>query len=467
MWFSIVAWIVLVGASAFFAGAALNLSLAEISVQFAALPGPQRFALGAILFTTLALIGSSVWQAFSLARQNKLLRDRLKGLRQDTLTAHETQIQFDTGVQHLVDNDPEEAIASIHKALTDTEQRAVLAHGQSESVDMRDRLDDIRRRQQALREAIGTVAEKRRVIEPVFGELKDRQRQLERWLTDIETDDAKNNIADRLKDLTHNVAVIHERKTLLQESLTTLSRFKEELQKTEAELVPLSSPEAGLDALIADLRVRRDQLTASLDELESNGDEKFGARVEALSREKIEIEQRFARLDDGFNILNSIRLDFDELRERRAHLERSLAELETDPDGKSLIDRQNALNEFIVESRLRLTRLQDSSSMLTHFREGLVKSQGELAPLQSPVFGIEALIREVNDNRDILIKTLGEIEFKGEEKLEARVEALTKNKAAIDEQLALVFENFQKLDSMRKDIGEIFTSIRGTLNRIG
>jgi chromosome segregation ATPase len=458
---------VLVGASAFFAGAALNLSLAEISVQFAALPGPQRFALGAILFTTLALIGSSVWQAFSLAHQNKRLRDRLKGLRQDTLTAQETQTQFDTGVQHLVDSDPQQAIASIHKALTETEQRAVLAHGQSESVDMRDRLDDIRRRQQALREAIGTVAEKRRVIEPVFGELKDRQRQLERWLTDLETDDSKNNIADRLKDLTHNVAVIHERKGLLQESLTTLSRFRQELQKTETDLVPLSSPDAGLDALIADLRVRRDQLTASLDQLETSGEEKITARVEALSREKAEIEQRFARLDDGFNVLNSIRLDFDELRERRAHLERALAEVETDPGGKSLIDRQTALNEFIVESRQRLTRLQDSSATLTHFREGLVKSQAELVPLQSPVFGIEALIREVNENRDILIKTLGEIEFKGDEKLSSRVEALSRNKAEVDERLAHVFENFQKLDSIRKDIGEIFTSIRGNLNRIG
>ncbi len=119
------------------------------------------------------------------------MRDRLKGLRQDTLTAHETQTQFDTGVQHLIDSDPQEAIASIEKALVETEQRAVLAHGQSESVDMRDRLDDIRRRQKVLRETIGVVAEKRRVTEPVFGELKDRQRQLERWLTDLETDDSQ------------------------------------------------------------------------------------------------------------------------------------------------------------------------------------------------------------------------------------------------------------------------------------
>lgn len=463
MWFSIVAWIVLVAAAAFFAGAALNLSPAEISLHFSALPGPQRFALGAILFTTLALIGSSVWQAFSLARQNRLLRDRLKGLRQDTLTAHETQTQFDTGVQHLVDSDPQEAIASIEKALTETEQRAVLAHGQSESVDMRDRLDEVRRRQKVLRETIGVVAEKRRVTEPVFAELKDRQRQLERWLTDLETDDSKNNIADRLTELTHNVAVIHERKSQLQQSMATLNRFKEELEKSEAELVPLG----GLDILIAELSGRRDRLTASLDQIESSGDEKLSARVEALSRDKIDIEQRVARLDDGFNILNSIRLDFDELRERRAHLERALAEVETDQDGKSLIDRQNALNEFIVESRQRLTRLQNSSATLTQFKEEAVKSQAELTPLQSPVFGIEALIREVNANRDILSKTLDEIELEGEELLSSRVEALARDKVEIDLRLAHVFENFQQLDSMRKDIGEIFTSIRGTLNRIG
>jgi hypothetical protein len=189
--------------------------------------------------------------------------------------------------------------------------------------------------------------------------------------------------------------------------------------------------------------------------------------VEALAREKLAIVQRVSRLDDCFHILDSIRLDFDELGERRAHLERSLAEIETDPGGNSLIDRQNALNEFIIQARLRLTRLQDSSATLTRFKEELVKSQTELVPLQSPVFGIEALIREINTNGDILIRTLGEIESRGDERLGSRVEALALSKLEIDERLVQVFENFQKLDSMRKDIGEIFTSIRGTLNRIG
>ena len=73
----------------------------------------------------------------------------------------------------------------------------------------------------------------------------------------------------------------------------------------------------------------------------------------------------------------------------------------------------------------------------------------------------------MNAGRDILAKTLGEIEFKGDDMLSSRVEELSKNKLEIDERIARIFENFQRLDSMRKNIGEIFTSIRSTLNRIG
>jgi DNA repair exonuclease SbcCD ATPase subunit len=467
MWFPIVAWIVLLIASAFFAGATLDLDPAKASIHFAALPASQRFALGAVLLTALSLIGSAVWQTYSLAQQNKLLRDRLKGLRQETLVAHGSQKELDAVVQHLVDKDPEEVITSLQKTLTDTEQRAALQRSRSESVDMQDRLDEIRRRQQALRETVGLLSEKRRVIEPVFGELKDRLRQLERWLTELEVDDKKSSLADRVKELNHDVSSIDARQGSVQEAVATLKLFTEELDKFQAELVPLRAPEAGINALIAELRLRRDRLTTTLDELESSGDEKLSSRVEELSKNKLEIEHRVTRLDDCFNILDSIRLDFEELGERQAHLERSLAEVETDPYGKSLVDRQNALNEFIIQSRLRVRTLQDSSATLSQFKEELAKSQAELVPLQAPGFGIEALISEVNTYRDILVKTLEEIEFKGDEKLSSRVGVLSANKLEVDERIAHVFEDFQKLDSMRKNIGEIFTSIRSTLNRIG
>jgi hypothetical protein len=467
MWFPIVAWIVLACASVFFAVTTLGLGPAQILSYLGTLPASQRFSLGAILFAALSLIGASAWQTWGLARQNMLLRDRLKGLRRGTLAANGSQNEFNAAVQHLVDSDPEEAIASLHGMLSETEQRAVQQRSRTESADMRDRLDEIRRRQQALREMVGVVAEKRRVMEPVFGELKDRQRQLERSLTDLETDDNKNNLADRLKELDQNVSLIHARKDVLQDSMTTLNRFKEELGKSHAELVPLRAPDAGINAVIAELRQRRDQLTATLDELESSGDDKLSSRVEALSKEKIEIEQRVARVDDCFNIVDAIRLDFEELGKRQAHLERSLAEIETDAGGNSLVDRQNALNDFVVQSRMRLEKLQDSSAMLNQFKEGLAKTRTELGPLQAPVFGVEALIAEVNASRDILTRTLDEIELKGDEKLGSRVETLAQSKLEIDSRIAQVFEHFHKLDSMRRNIGETFTSIRSTLNKIG
>jgi len=467
MWFPIIAWIVLFSACAFFAGATLGLDPGQISIQFSALPGSQRFALGAIILTTLSLIGSSVWQAYGLARQNKLLRDRLRGLRQGVLVAHDAQVGFDSSVQSLAKSDPEEAIVSLQATLADTEKRVAMQQSRYDSIDLHERLEEIRRRQQTLREMVGVVSEKRRTAEPVFSELKDRLRQLERWLTELETDDNKKNLGDRVNELNQDVSVIHTRHGALQQSVATLNQFKEELAKTHAELVPVRSPETGINALIAELRLSGDHLTRMLDELESSGDEKLSLRVENLSRNKLEIEQRVAHVDDSFNILDSIRLDLEELRERRTHLERSLAAIETDSSGASLLDRQNALNEFIVDCRLRLRNLQDFSATLGQFKEELAKSQTDLVPLQGPVYGIEALIGEVNAGHQILSKTLGEIELKGDEKLTSRVEAIATNKTEIDERVSKVFEDFQKLDSMRNNIGEIFTSIRGTLNRIG
>ena len=470
MWFLLFAWMLLAGASAFFAKETLGLDLGQISTHFSALPASQRLATGAIVFTALSLIGSAIWQAYRLARQDKdlrLLRARFKGIRRDTVIGHVSQNNFDTAVQNLFDSDPEEAISSLQKKLADTEQRATLQQGQNEAVDMQARVDEIRRRQQALRETIGGVAEKRRAIEPVFGELRDRQRQLERSLTELETDDGKNNLAVRLKELDQDVSLILARLKVLQDSLTTLNRFKEEMGKSQDELVPLRAPEAGINALIDELRIRRDQLNITLDEFESSGDEKLGLRVEALSKGKLEIEQKVARLDESFNILNAIRLEFEELKERQAHLERSLAEVETDSSGESLADRQNALNEFVIQSRLRLRTLQDSLATLNQFKEELARSQAGLVPLQAPVFGIEALIGDVHASRDHITKTLDEIELSRDEKLGSRVEALSRSKHEIDGRIAQVFEHFSTLDSIRKDIGGIFTTIRNTLNRIG
>lgn len=463
----LVAWFVLLAAIAIFAQQALGYDVSHLPALFAGLPVPQRIASGAILAVALALIGATAWRLSRQDRRLDTLRDRLKKTREDVVAAHALQNHLDATVQHLIESDPREAVSALHDKLGETEQRALLQQGRNESTDMHDQLAEIRRRQQGLREMVGKVAEQRRAVEPVFTEIRDRQNQLERSLLDLETDDRKNNLADKLKDIARDVSTLLARVGAVQDTFATLNQFKEDLGKSQAELVPLRSSEAGINALIGELSLSHDRLAKTIDELETGGEAPLSARVEALSNNKIEIEQRLARIDDSSNILKAIRLDFDELGQRQAQLERSLAEVETDPDGKTLADRQNALNDFVIQSRQRLGALQETLATLNAFKTELSKSQADLVPLRAPVFGIEALIADVNTTRDLLAKTVGEIEANGDVTLASRVDALTKSKREVEDRIARIFDNFNALDALRKDIGGIFSTIRNSLNRIG
>ncbi|MHC2946252.1 hypothetical protein [Bradyrhizobium diazoefficiens] len=377
MWlFFLVAWFVLLAAIAIFAQQAFGYDVTHLPALFAGLPMPQRIATGALLAVALALIGAT---AFRLSRQDRRLgklRDRLKKTREDVVVAHALQNHLDATVQHLIESDPREAVSALHDKLGETEQRALLQQGRNESTDMHDQLAEIRRRQQGLREMVGKVAEQRRAVEPIFTEIRDRQNQLERSLHDLETDDRKNNLADRLKDIAHDISALLARVNTVQDTFATLNQYKEDLAKSHAELMPLRSTDAGINALISELGLSHDRLAKSIDELETGGEAPLGTRVETLSKNRIEIEQRLARIDDSFNILKTIRLDFEELGQRQAQLERSLAEIETDPDGKTLADRQNALNDFVLQSRQRLGALQETLATLNRLQDGLVEIAG-------------------------------------------------------------------------------------------
>ncbi|MBB4425480.1 DNA repair exonuclease SbcCD ATPase subunit [Bradyrhizobium sp. CIR48] len=468
MWlFFLVAWFGLLAIVAVFAQQALGHDFSHLPAWFAGLPVPQRVATGVFPALALALIGASAWRLSRQDRSLKTLRDRLKKTREDVVVAHALQNHLDATVQHLIESDPREAVSALHDKLGETEQRALLQQGRNQSTDMHDQLAEIRSRQQHLRDMVGKIAEQRRAVEPVFTEIRDRQNQLERSLHDLETDDRKNNLADRQRDIARDVAALLGRVNSVQETFATLNQYKEDLAKSHAELVPLRSTDAGINALIGELSLGHERLAKTIDELETGGETPLPTRVETLSKNKIEIEQRLARIDDSFNILKSIRLDFEELGQRQVQLERSLADVETDPDGKTLADRQNALNDFVLQSRQRLGALQETLATLNAFKAELSKSQADLVPLKAPVFGIEALIAEVGSTRDLLAKTVGEIEANGDVTLASRVDALTKSKREVEDRLARIFDNFNALDALRKDIGGIFSTIRNSLNRIG
>ena len=144
MWlFFVLFWLGLLAVLAVVTQQAFGYDFATIPALFHALPPTQRFVTGALVFMILSLIAATIFQAYRITHQQrnlKSLRERIKGARQETMVAMGSQDHFDAAVQHLVDSDPEEAIASVEKRLVDTEQRAVLQHSHNEAADLADRV---------------------------------------------------------------------------------------------------------------------------------------------------------------------------------------------------------------------------------------------------------------------------------------------------------------------------------------
>jgi DNA repair exonuclease SbcCD ATPase subunit len=468
-WLLILAWIVLLSVLAIFAQQAFGFNFDEAATRLAALPLPERAMAAAAVLVGVFLVAASVWQSGRLAQRSRAVKELqmdLDRMLSATARVEEAQRGFDSAEESLDKSEPVQAIASLHKRLSDAEERAAFHQSRNESVDLHQRLEELRQRQHALRTQLGQVTDKRRQIEPIFGELKQRQLQLEETLAEIETDDNRNSLAGRLKEVSNKVGLVQTRMKTLEDSWEALGRFKQEFDRSKTQLVRLQDPETGLAALADEALARRDQLAEALAPLETHNNDTLASRVDALARSKVETAQSIARLDDCFAILNSIRREFDELEERRAHLEKALAEVETDPAGRSLAERQNELNEFAAQTRVRVRVLQDSAIALSGFRQDIEKSQAALVPLQAPADGIEALIADLQARRDLLIATLHEIELQGEQKLSARVEALHRSKIETEQRIAHVVEQFARLDAIRNEIGGLFARLNGTLDRL-
>jgi chromosome segregation ATPase len=207
--------------------------------------------------------------------------------------------------------------------------------GRNEAVDMKERLEEIRRRQQALREQIGEVAEKRRSIEPVFEELKDRQRQLARSLDKIETNDGSNNFLELLKEFDSKTGPLQTRHQALQDSFALLVSLREGIAKSQNELVRLQTPETGVKALFGEVQAARENLAKSIQALETTSEgDALNTRVAALDAGKKEAEQRIVRLEGSYAVLDAVRRDLAELKKARKTSRRSSPRLRPIPTAK-------------------------------------------------------------------------------------------------------------------------------------
>ncbi len=285
---------------------------ATLGRMFTSLPFAQQFALAVATIVLALLVGAAVFQSDRLMRQGAVigkLTERLDGVRQSTSTLTEAQTGLDAALRRAEGSDPEEALQSLGKRLTEAERATSLQQSHNEAVDLESRADDIRRRQQALRGRLGEVFNKRRLIEPIFGELKERQSIIDRSLHDFDKGEGAKSLETHLKELTEFVRRTEERFQTFDQGLVTLDRIKTEITGLQGRIAPLESSETGIKPVIQGVCGLRDQLAVALERLEQDGDRTVSQRVQELGDQTREFEKRVAALCEHFVTLESVRTE--------------------------------------------------------------------------------------------------------------------------------------------------------------
>jgi hypothetical protein len=100
------------------AGFAFHFDPTQVPAAFQALSPAQQVAAILIALVALALIASTIWQSWRLAREQQqatAVRGGILGAKKGAAQAAASQKDFDAAVQHLSSSDPEDALSAIQQ----------------------------------------------------------------------------------------------------------------------------------------------------------------------------------------------------------------------------------------------------------------------------------------------------------------------------------------------------------------
>jgi DNA repair exonuclease SbcCD ATPase subunit len=274
-------------------------------------PLPHKIAWVVILVASAGLIASALWQTEKLLRERKATRSleaRLRGMNDGIDGLERSQKDADSAATYLADTDPEEVIKSLQERLAKAEATAQLQQGRNEAFDLLSRIEELRKQQQAFRETLADVVGKRRSIEQAFADLQRVQTDIDRVVVDIEGDGT--SLQDRVKGLADSINGTNPRFDEIERSMEALIQLKRALGVLQTRLAPLEQNEhGGIKNLIKAVHDSRDQLVASVDRLDRDGEANLAERVTKLTESRQQLEQRVSTLLDEFSKLDSIHKD--------------------------------------------------------------------------------------------------------------------------------------------------------------
>lgn len=191
---------------------------------------------------------------------------------------------------------------------------------------------DVERRTAAIAEQLETIRE----VQQDIVILDRKRRYVTQSLAEAQVDEAGCDIADRLTELTAFTTEARRRISVLQDLLHQLKELEAALTGSQAELEPLVRNHSGIRSLLDATSALRNELSRSLDQLESSGERtSLSARVEELIEWKRAAELRIEALNSAFKQLAATETDIDALFTSVAGSLSAYAPIDAGADGHS------------------------------------------------------------------------------------------------------------------------------------
>ncbi len=433
--------------------------MAALFEAFRSEPLAQKLAWFLVVLIPLALIPSALWLADALLRQrraNDALEQRLGGVRQGVRELTKSQVDADASVHHLARTDPEGAIGAVTQRLTDAERVTQVQESRSEiGGDLQSRVDELRTRQQALRDRLVPVLEKRRSIEQLFADLDSRESDIERSLAEIVSGDDATAIEVRLNNLMEFVRRSHERCDDIEQAAKTIGGLKEDFAGLQTRLEPQAAAQDGIRRRVKDLDEAKDRLAAEIAALQQTPQGSLAERVQTFAEDKKKLEDGVADLEMQLSRLASLRKDVEGVS---ANFDRALDAVSNSAAGDAE-GRLAELSQFIKATQARLDEIERSMATAGQLQVRLGDLQSRLAPLEATDGGVADLIGKVTAIRDRLVAKIESIEADENGDLATRVNTFIETKKELESRVATVTEQFSKLANIRNDIAGLFDKL--------
>ncbi len=432
--------------------------MAALFEAFRSEPLAQKLAWFLVVLIPLALIPSALWLTDALMRQrraNEALELRLGGVRQGAREVTKVQVDADAAAHHLARTDPEGAIGAVNERLVEAERTAQVQESRNEIGDLQSRVDELRARQQALRDRLVPVLEKRRAIEQLFADLDSRESDIDRSLAEIVGGDDATAIEVRLNNLMEFVRRSHERCDDIEQAAKTVGSLKEDFGALRTRLEPHAAAQDGIKRRIRDLDEARDRLAADIEALQQTPQGSLDGRVQAFADDKKKLEDGVANLDMQLSRLASLRTDVEGLSTK---FDRALDVVSSAAAGDAEA-RLAELAQFVKATQVRLDEIERGMATVGQLQVRLGELQTRLIPLEASDGGVADLITRVASIRDRLIAKIATIEADENGDLATRVNKFVETKKELESRVATVTEQFSKLATIRSDIAGLFDKL--------